>query len=246
MKKNLLFYFFFISFTLAQNLSAQENYNAHVYRGNVEFQDKNFEKASSQYLEAIKLKENDFTAHYNLGNALYKRKQYDEASAEYQKAAALAKNSNDKLAALYNQGNVKMQQNEPEKAAELYKQALKQDPYNETARKNYEIAMLKKQEKEEQQQQKNQNSESDDQGKNNKDNGKDNGNQPQQNSGGNDKNQQGKGDGENQNEQGNSSGIPKEIQNAILDHVGEREKRTVQKILNKKAFAQPESNEKDW
>ena len=40
--------------------------------------------------------------------------------------------------------------------------------------------------------------------------------------------------------------IPKEIQNAILEKVGEKEKETAKRILNKNSYSLPESNEKDW
>jgi len=131
--------------------SAQENYNTLIFKGNQQFDKKNYDNASSKYMEAAKLNEKDFTAHYNLGNALYKRKMYDEAKAEFEKAENLATTIPDKSAALYNSGNAYMQKNDSKKAAELYKQALKQDPYNETIRKNYEIAMRKEKEKQQQQ-----------------------------------------------------------------------------------------------
>lgn len=250
MRKNLLSFLLFVFFFLGHPLSAQENYNALIYEGNQEFKDKNFDKASSQYLDALKINEKDFTAHYNLGNALYKKKQYSEAQAEYKKAESLAKSNSDKMAALYNQGNVAMQQKQPEAATELYKKALKLDPYNQTVRKNYEIAMLKNEE----QQKQNNSQDSKEQNSNKQDNKeKNNGeekqsNNPNKSSGGNQKQQQGSGKGEENEEKknGESNGMPKDLQQAILDHVGEREKRTVQKILNKRAYSQPDSNEKDW
>ena len=75
--------------------------------------------------------------------------------AEYKKAEANAKTKQDKMAAHYNLGNAYMQSGNPAKAAEYYKKALKNDPYNEKVRKNYEIAKLK--DKENQQSQQNQN-----------------------------------------------------------------------------------------
>ncbi len=63
------------------------------------------------------------------------------------KAAELSKNTNDKMASLYNQGNAMMQQNNHEEAAKYYKEALKLSPADSALRKNYEIAMLKDKEK---------------------------------------------------------------------------------------------------
>ena len=137
----------------ANYVSAQKSYRALVHEGNKKFNTKNYEGSSSRYMEAIKLNDKDFTAHYNLGNALYKSKKYEEAKAEFEKAKNLAKNKEDKAAALHNLGNASMQTNNPEKAADYYKQSLKHDPYSEATRKNYEIAKLKEKQNQQQQNQ---------------------------------------------------------------------------------------------
>ncbi|WP_297986271.1 tetratricopeptide repeat protein [uncultured Chryseobacterium sp.] len=244
MKK--LYILMFAIFLGLNFISAQENYNTLVYEGNRQFEKKNYEASSSKYMAAVKLNDKDFTAHYNLANSLYKREKYEEAQAEYQKAQALAQTLPDKSAALYNLGNTYMQTNNHEKAAEFYKQALKQDPYNETIRKNYEIAKLKEKEQQNQQNQKNNGGggggkdkqESKDgkgekqnggQGGNEKGEGGENGNNPDQN--------------KNEN---NGSNIPKDQQNAILNRVENKERETARKILNKNSYSMPQSNEKDW
>lgn len=227
-------------------LSAQENYNTLVYEGNRSFDKKNYDAAASKYMNAVKINGKDFTAHYNLGNALYKRKKYDEALAEYQKAESLAKNRNDRVAATYNLGNAYMQSGKAEKAAEYYKKALKQDPYNEKIRKNYEVAMLKKNQQN-QQNQKNENNNG--KGGNNKDqNNSDNNKGKNPQNGGNGNQNQNKGDGsqsdKNKNQNGNS--MPKDLQDAIMNRVKNKEQETARKILNKNSYSEPQSNEKDW
>ncbi|AKP70091.1 tetratricopeptide tpr_1 repeat-containing protein [Riemerella anatipestifer] len=127
-------------------MQGQGSYNALSYKGNREYDSKNYDKASSYFLEAIKKKQ-DFGGYYNLGNTLYKREMYSEAKAEYQKALSLAKTKEDKMAALYNLGNAEMKAQNYDKAAEFYKKALQQDPYNESIRKNYNISKLKQKEK---------------------------------------------------------------------------------------------------
>lgn len=228
--------------------SAQENYNTLIFKGNQQFDKKNFDNASSKYMEAAKLNEKDFTAHYNLGNALYKRKMYDEAKAEFEKAEKLATTIPDKSAALYNSGNAYMQKNDSKKAAELYKQALKQDPYNETIRKNYEIAMLKEKEKQQQQQQKNNSGGGggDDKSKD-QNQGQDKGNLPKQEKG---NGQQNKGEGEgndpDQSKNNDADKMPKDLENSILNRVENKERETAKRILNKNSYSMPQSNEKDW
>lgn len=234
---------------MCQLLSAQDNYKTLVYEGNKAFDDKKYDASSSKFLEAAKLNEKDFTAHYNLGNSLYKKKMYEDAKAEFHKAEAIAKNKNDKAAAQYNLGNSLMQTDKNEDAAEYYKKALKNDPYNESIRKNYEIAKLKdKQKKQKQQQGKEGDKKDKPKDGSENDKGEQKGEQPNGKSG--DKNQKGQGAGDDKQqknpnkEDGNT--IPKDIENAILNKVQDREKETARRILNKNANSVPQSNEKDW
>ena len=248
MNFHYIFYVFMLSFGMSV-LSAQENYKTLIYKGNQQFDKKNYEGSSSRYMEAVKINGKDFTAHYNLGNALYKRKMYAEAKAEFEKAEKLATTLPDKSAALYNLGNTYMQDGNSEKAAEFYKNALKQDPYNETIRKNYEIAKLKEKEKQQQKQQQDGDNGGEGNQQDNQDQkkGQEKGNQPQQQNG-NGQQDKGEGDGKdpNKNNGANSSQMPKELEDAILNRVGNRERETAKRILNKNSYAMPESNEKDW
>lgn len=241
---------FFAAFFLAAGFtffSAQENYNTLVYKGNQQFDKENYETSSSKYTEAVQLNDKEFMAHYNLGNSLYKRKMFDEAKAEFEKAEKLSANLPDKSAALYNLGNTYMQQENSKKAAELYKQALKQDPYNESIRKNYEIAMLKEKEKEEQKKQKNDSGGGDSDENKDKNKGQDKGDQPKQEAGTGQKNK-GDGDGKdpNENKKPDANKMPKDLEDAILNRVGNKERETAKRILNKNSYSLPESNEKDW
>ena len=247
MNRNLLFTSILLIFCTVF-FSAQKSYNTLVFEGNKDFDKKNYESSSSKYMEAIKVNEKDFSAHYNLGNSLYKRKMFAEATAEYEKAEKLATTIPDKAAALYNLGNAHMQTNNSKKAAEFYKQALKQDPYNETIRKNYEIAMLKEKEKQEENKQKN-NSGGGGGNDNNQDKnqGDEKGDTPQSQSG---QGQQNKGEGEgddpNKNKNDNSGKLPKDLENSILNRVENKERETAKRILNKNSYSMPQSNEKDW
>ncbi|MBD8018692.1 tetratricopeptide repeat protein [Kaistella pullorum] len=242
-------YLFMLIFTaFAGNfVFAQENYNTLVHEGNKMFDKSDFEGASGKYMSAIKNNAKDFTAHYNLGNALYKQKKYEEAKAEYVKANELATNLADKAASLYNLGNAHMQSNDSRSAADYYKQALKQDPYNETIRKNYEIAMLKEKEKQQQKDQKNKsggggNDQNEDQNQ-----GQNPGNTPQNQNGSGQKNKgEGEGDDPNQNKNDNSGKMPKDLENSIFNRVENKERETAKRILNKNSYSMPQSNEKDW
>ena len=199
-------------------------------------------------MEAAKINDKDFTAHYNLGNSFYKRKMYEEAKAEFKKAEQNATNTPDRAAAIYNLGNSHIQTNDSKTAAELYKKALKQDPYNEAIRKNYEIAMMKEKEKEDQ---KKQQGKSGGGGGNDKDKdqnkGDEKGKTPENQSGSGQKNK-GEGDGNDPNKsKGENEGkMPKDLENSILNRVENKERETAKRILNKNSYSMPQSNEKDW
>jgi tetratricopeptide (TPR) repeat protein len=248
MNTKIIFLSFLIVFSFSNLVSGQENYRTLVYEGNQKFNGKDYDGASSKYMEAVKVNEKDFTAHYNLGNALYKSKKYEEAKAEFDKAQKLSQTLPDKTAALHNLGNAYMQMNQPEKAADYYKQALKQNPYNEATRKNYEIAKLKEKEK---QQQKNEQNNSgkggggNDQNKNDDQKGDNKDQKQNQGSGQQNEGKSEQGDTPKQN-QDNEGKMPKNLENAILDKVNEKEKETARKILNKNSYSVPQSNEKDW
>lgn len=245
MNTKIFFLSFITAFLCSGYLSGQENYRTLVYEGNEKFNKKDYDAASSLYLEAIKKNDKDFTAHYNLGNALYKSRKYEEARAEFEKAQRLSQTLADKSAALHNLGNTYMQLQKPEKAAEFYKQSLKQNPYSEATRKNYEIAKLKDKENQQQKQQKNSSGKGGggkDQQKNDQKGGpkdqKDQG-QGQQN--------QGKGQGSDPDPKSKDEGkIPKGLENQILNKVSDKERETARRILNKNSYSMPESNEKDW
>ncbi|MBB4806012.1 tetratricopeptide (TPR) repeat protein [Chryseobacterium defluvii] len=247
MNTKIIFLSLMIAFSFSHFLYGQKNYRTLVYEGNQKFNGKDYDGASSRYMEAVQSNGNDFTAHYNLGNALYKNKKYEDAKAEFEKAQKFSQTLPDKAAALHNLGNTYMQMNQPEKAADYYKQSLKQDPYNEATRKNYEIAKLK--EKENQQKKNEQNNSGkggggndqnkDDQKGDKKDQKQDQGN-GQQNKGESD---QGNNPDQNKNNEGK---MPKDLENAILNKVSEKEKETARRILNKNSYSMPESNEKDW
>ena len=239
MGKNLLVVFLLI----CGFIGAQESYNSLVYEGNAAFNGKNYERASSKFSEAAKIKEKDFTSHYNLGNSLYKSKKYEEALSEFQKAENFATTLPDKMAAQYNIGNTFMETQKPEKAAEYYKKALKQDPNNESAQRNYQIAKLKEKEKNEQQKQ---NGKSGGGGKDqnkSQDNKDAKGKNPTQQQGGNSDNNSGSG---NNGKESDKNNIPKDLEKAILDRTSNKERETAQRILNKNGNSMPQSNEKDW
>lgn len=249
MKKKSAFFTFIMVLCWAVGAFAQKSsYNINMFEGNKLFEDKKYDAAAGKYVDAAKEKQKDFGAHYNLGNALYKANKFEEAKAEYEKAQQLAATLPDKAASLHNLGNSYMQLNQPEKAAEFYKQSLKQDPYNEKTRKNYEIAKLKEKENQQQKQDQNQGKGggNDQQKDQNQGEGQDKQQSQSQQGGGQGQQNEGKGNDNNPTGQNNSGSMPKGMQDAILNRASEKERETAKRILNKNSYSMPESNEKDW
>lgn len=246
MKKIVFFIFFLFNIVV---VSAQKDYNALIYEGNRAFGNGDYAGASSKFLKASKGKDKDFTAIYNLANSLYKDKKYNQAISEYQKVGELAKTSADKVASLYNLGNAYMQSGNNQKAAEVFKKALKLAPENEKIRKNYEISKRKQEDNQHQNstQQKNEN-----RNNNPKDNNQDSKEKDEKqgkNSNGNENStQQGKNNGgiPQQKNDNSESKLPKDIENALLNQIKEKEQETTRRILNKNSVSVPRSREKDW
>ncbi|MCC2590232.1 tetratricopeptide repeat protein [Chryseobacterium sp. MFBS3-17] len=225
---------------------AQKSYNALMYEGNKLFEEQKFEAAASRFMEAATRDEGGFDAAYNLGNALYKSGMYAEAAAEYEKANKAATTLQDKAAVLHNLGNAAMQMEQPDKAAEYYKQSLKQEPGNEATRKNYEIAKLK--EKQQEQQQQNGGGGGEGQQKQDQQGA---GEEQKDGAGGTGKGPENEGDNQdgnrtNNNKDNTNGALPEGTQNAILNRVSDKERETAKRILNKNSYSMPESNEKDW
>ncbi|MBD3905707.1 tetratricopeptide repeat protein [Chryseobacterium sp. Ch-15] len=244
MNTKIVFSALIIAFSFSGVVFGQESYKTLVFEGNKKFNANDYDGASSKYMEAIQSNSGDFTAHYNLGNALYKRKMYQDAKEEYAKAEKLSQTLPDKAATLHNLGNTMMQLNQPDKAADYYKQSLKQDPYNEATRKNYEIAKLKQKEME-----RSNGKKDDSPGKNG---GGENKNKGEKGDSKNQKQEQGKGPQQNKGEdnkpkeKGGDGKLSKELEKAILDSINGRERKTAKRILDKKSYSKPQSNEKDW
>ncbi|MFC6268640.1 tetratricopeptide repeat protein [Frigoriflavimonas asaccharolytica] len=238
----------FMMLFCAGSFFAQKSYDALIYEGNKDFDNKKYDAATSKYADAVQKNSKDFTAHYNLGNSLYKTEKYKEAQAEFEKAEKLASNSQDKSAALHNLGNAYIQQKNPEKAAEFYKQSLKNNPYSEATRKNYEIAKLeqKKQEQKNQDQQDKEKEGDSKDDKNKGDKGKEGDEKKSSQPNGEDKDENGEDPKGDKNKEDQRGKLPKDLQNAILNRSKNKEQETARKILNKNAYSMPESNEKDW
>ncbi len=136
--------FTFYAFFICGSVLAQSGKQL-IKQGNKAYAEKDFEKASSSYNEALKTTKENLTSYSNLGNSLFKEKKFDEAIGAYDQALALEKD-NLKLSNLhYNKGVAYQTNNKLEECIEAYKKALRISPDDEDARLNLQKALKKQQ-----------------------------------------------------------------------------------------------------
>jgi Ca-activated chloride channel family protein len=137
-------------------IALSQSGNTFIREGNKKFSEKKFEEAEVEYKKALEEEAGD-KAKFNLAGTYYKKGDYQKATEELQ--AILNSEEFDKETisnAYYNLGNSMFKENKLDESIDAYKQALINNPKNENARYNLEMARrMKKQQ--EQQQQKNQN-----------------------------------------------------------------------------------------
>ncbi len=167
MRKNLIQTFVFLVLSLFSVITskAQEKgklkgaaleANQYVFEGNniLTGEQPDVLSAEKNYRRAIATDPKRADARYNMGVSHYATKNFQEAATRFSKAAKIAKTESERSAAYYNEGNAHMELKDPDKAIEAYKNALRNNPYDNDARKNLAVA---KKMKEQQDQNKDQN-----------------------------------------------------------------------------------------
>ena len=124
---------------------SQEKDKKYLPKGNAEFKDKDYKSAEANYRIAGSRATDPSEADYNLGNAIYRQGQNVEAGYAYVTAVKNSQDKTVKYRAYHNLGNVLMKEKDYQHAVEAYKNALRNNPYDEETRYNYALAkkMLK-------------------------------------------------------------------------------------------------------
>lgn len=218
-----------------------------LYNGNQSFKEKKYADAEADFrVTESKKSPKKATAGYNLGNSVYRQNQQGEAQIKYIQALEHAKTKEEKHRIYHNLGNTFMLEKKYEAAVEAYKNALRNNPYDEETRYNYALAKRKKKENPPPKNNKKDNKGGGGQDKkpqpeNNK---KDKGNEKKDQD---KKEDQGNGEKkEDKNENPKPSGADKQRIDNILDAVNNAEKKVQEKVNAKKVKGRPVSNEKDW
>lgn len=121
-----------------------ESKNPEVWnkKGNIHFQNEEYEKAISAYNKAIELNHSFGWPYSNLAHTYLILGKYAEAILLYQKSASLLDNNEEKAAAWNSLGNIYRHLNEYENALNAYQQADELDPQNAGRRDSMNLASL--------------------------------------------------------------------------------------------------------
>lgn len=147
----------------------------YLSKGNKEFSKKEYVEAEADYRISQSKNPTNPQSMYNLGNAIYRQGKPSEAMYAYFDAIEKAETKKDKHRAYHNLGNMLMEQKDYQMAVEAYRNALRNDPYDEETRYNFALAreMLKNNPPQNQNQNEDKNDENKDQNKDQNDKNQD-------------------------------------------------------------------------
>jgi len=219
-----------------------------IRQGNKEYKDEKFDESELLYRRALEKDKESYAGEFNLGDALYKQEKYEDAARNFKE---LTEDEEDpvKLSQLYhNLGNSHLQANQLEESIEAYKDALRNNPFDEETRHNLAFAqsMLQQQ----QQQQQDQNQDEQDQNQDEQDQNQDQQDQDQeqqdQNQDQQDQNQDQQDQEQQQQQKEQQQQISKEDAARMLQALQQDEQKLQEKLQKEKAQAQRVRVLKDW
>lgn len=205
--------------------------------------------AEQGYRDAIRENPYDARLHFNLGNALARQGKNQEAVESYRRFRDMAGTAEERALADYNIGNVLGMEENWRDAVEQYISSLRQNPHDEDAVHNLELALQQLQQQQQQQDQQPQDGQDQQEGDDSSpqagqqdqddSSGDDSGQQPQPQPGEQDE------DGSQQMTQPRPGDMTPEEAEQILNAIINREKDLIRDFL--KDQAEPASDdEKDW
>ncbi|MCU0452984.1 MAG: VWA domain-containing protein [Bacteroidetes bacterium] len=128
----------------------------HVQEGNKLYQKGKFSDAEAAYRQALGKDPTSGVSHFNLGDSHFRQDRHEEAARAFGNSAMNLDAGPERSAGYYNMGNALFKASKLDESIEAYKRALRNDPDNEDARHNLEVARRKRQEQQQQKRQKDQ------------------------------------------------------------------------------------------
>lgn len=112
-----------------------------------------YETAEQIYRELLSEDPGNTRVLFNLGNTFAKQQKYEEAIEAFERFKRMTDSPQERSTADYNIGNLHSEKEQWNEAIEQYRKALRQNPADDDARYNYELARRMQQEQPQQQQQ---------------------------------------------------------------------------------------------
>lgn len=101
----------------------------------------NYSQALTLYKKLLDGRVNDVELNYNAGNALYRLGHFEQALLYYERAYQYSASPKLKTTIRYNMANCYFRLQQFDKSAEMYKEVVLKNPYDNDARYNYEYVM---------------------------------------------------------------------------------------------------------
>ena len=133
-------YLILLFLTIGVALSQQNKYETLIKKANKSFET-NVNLSEQNYRRAISVSPDSIKGQYNFSNNLYENGYYDEALLSQLEALKNAKLAIDKYQIFHNIGNVLMQKKMCKEAVEAYKNALRNNPFDDESRYNLALAL---------------------------------------------------------------------------------------------------------
>ena len=213
---------------------AQKAERDYIRKGNRVFKDSIYVDAEVDYRKALDANPQSTIARFNLGNTLLWQNKAQEAMNEFADAARIEKDKGRKAQIFHNMGVIFHSTKEYEKAIEMYKEALRNNPSDDETR--YNLALAQKMLKDQQQNQQNQDQNQQDQQQKQQEQQQ---NQDQQQQQQQDQQQQ-------QQPEQKQDEMSKENAEQLLNSVMQDEQNTQDKVKKQQQVIQGSRLEKDW
>jgi len=148
-------YFSAILFFLITAIANTQPVNNSIQKGNDAYRNNDYKAAVENYKDALQKDSTNNIARFNLANALQKQNETGEAKKNYDEVIEESDVSSLRSGSNYNKGIAYLKEKDLLNAAASFKECLKQDPNDDSARENLQKALneLKKQQQQNQPQQ---------------------------------------------------------------------------------------------
>jgi Ca-activated chloride channel family protein len=231
----------------------------HIREGYKAYMDEEYNEAEIGFRKAEDANKESYIAKYNTSAALYQQENMEESGKRFTELMAEAPDDTEEAKLLHNLGNVLLNGQKYQEAADAYKKSMRLKPDDEDTRYNLAYALEKlrdQQQQEQQNQDQNQENKDQDQDQENKDQdqqeNEENKDQEKEDQQSEDQEQQQQKEQENQDlqeqqqQEGQKQELNKEEAERLLNAILQKEKDVKEKVDLQKAKATKIKTDKDW